>query len=1320
MIMNTKLFYTFFLVFLISSLGFGQTTRTWTGNALDQNWQSQANWSPNTSAPQATDNVVISTPANNVLTNYPIIQSTTNTTCNSISFEGSTLSLTVDGVLTTGLIILKSSISSPRTTTISGVGTINCTSLTVGTASNPDNAPPITKIISTLSNFKISGDLTIYSSVNGSNTNNGTFSLQGGSTTLGGKIVTTTNGSGSGTKSVSRFEMNATGNAKTLNLNYGPDIPLTLSANVTSEIVLNGLQSVVNYAKNGDQTIIKPIPQANISTENTYTNLYLVGSGTKFFPNAQIYINNRMGIGPGVKADLNLFNSHSTNLLTLGGITTTQSGLWGSTNSTQAVNKNDTYFTNTGSLNVRTGSCDVPTLQTVTGNSGNYCGAILTTAIGLASSQSGVNYRLYNGTTAVGNVVLGTGSAITFGNFDTAGIYTILARRSEFCSEAVAMSGSVVLNQYDTPTVPTATKVDSKCATPTGSITVTPTTISPSSLAFAGGNYVNTSATFMNNLTAFTVEGWIKFDATTVGATDRISWFGQDNVVTFGVFNNKIQIWANKNGGGAFDSTYSVANVGDNNWHHVAAVGNGTNLILYIDGNQIQVAGSSTTNYGTAASGKLPVAIGGNVYGALTGNNKGFTGQMLKVGFWNRALTPAELSSLAGGFIKYNANQTGLLAGYNFTENSGTTLAAVGSSPSNGTLTNGTATTAPVWTDPKTYAWTGPNGFASSSKDLTNIGPGSYSLTTSLKNCSSTIAAPVVVGYTTTTKTWNGTDWSPAGEPTIEDDLVFNDNYNKDVNLSGCSCVVNNGEVVIKSRKTMTIVDEVLVNDAFGFDGTLTFEDKASLVQINDTPHQPNFGDITYIRNSAQMKYLDYTYWSSPVTGQNARALSPDTFKGDSQGYRGYKVVNGVWETITETENMEPGVGYIIQAPRNVTFPYTENAGFKGVPNNGSISVPLSVWNWNLIGNPYPSAISADQFLIANQNDIAGSLYFWTHNTPPTHIEDPDDPDYDSNYYYNYTADDYAMYNLVGGTSTNPLPPGEGTPAEGDNKVPSGFIAAGQSFIVSSVEDFTQGGDGFVNFNNAMRVGGENDNNSQFFKFAKSTVSEKHRVWLNLTNDQGLFKQILIGYVEGATNSYDNLFDGYVYNGNVYANFYSINEETDYTIQGRKIPFSEEDLVPLGFSLNLGKKANVASTFKIGIDHIDGDLTNQPIYLEDKIENKVWDLRKGDYVFTSLDGVYNDRFVLKYTNTLLDVDKIESNVNEPTVVVKNKIITIDAKAENIKKVVIFDISGKLIFNKDKVNNPVLEISNLKSANQVLLVKVVLENGQTKTSKVLFN
>ncbi|WP_371258436.1 T9SS sorting signal type C domain-containing protein [Flavobacterium sp. Root420] len=68
---------------------------------------------------------------------------------------------------------------------------------------------------------------------------------------------------------------------------------------------------------------------------------------------------------------------------------------------------------------------------------------------------------------------------------------------------------------------------------------------------------------------------------------------------------------------------------------------------------------------------------------------------------------------------------------------------------------------------------------------------------------------------------------------------------------------------------------------------------------------------------------------------------------------------------------------------------------------------------------------------------------------------------------------------------------------------------------------------------------------------------------------------------------------------------------------------------------------------------------------------------------------------------------------------KDKTIKVTSAKETIKEVTIFDINGKLLYNKKKVGSTELQISNLQAANQVLLVKVTLENGFTATKKIIF-
>jgi hypothetical protein len=73
------------------------------------------------------------------------------------------------------------------------------------------------------------------------------------------------------------------------------------------------------------------------------------------------------------------------------------------------------------------------------------------------------------------------------------------------------------------------------------------------------------------------------------------------------------------------------------------------------------------------------------------------------------------------------------------------------------------------------------------------------------------------------------------------------------------------------------------------------------------------------------------------------------------------------------------------------------------------------------------------------------------------------------------------------------------------------------------------------------RCGAISGTNSQFFRTAKNaktaSVVEQNRVWLNLFNNEGAFKQALVGYVTGATNNFDNGYDGETYDANEFVDF---------------------------------------------------------------------------------------------------------------------------------------------------------------------------------------
>jgi len=538
--------------------------------------------------------------------------------------------------------------------------------------------------------------------------------------------------------------------------------------------------------------------------------------------------------------------------------------------------------------------------------------------------------------------------------------------------------------------------------------------------------------------------------------------------------------------------------------------------------------------------------------------------------------------------------------------------------------------------------------------------------------------------------TWNGSAWAPsAPTPTVK--AIIDGNYNTAAfgNINGCKCEIKAGRTVTINSNNYFDIQSDVENS-----GTLTIESGGSLVQHNDLA--TNLGIVKVKRNTTNMVAYDYTYWSSPVTGQTLAGLSPNTLYDK---YFSYNPAIGSWVVINNgVDVMLPGKGYIVRAPQGYNSTGQSFAGeFNGLPNNGFIQTPITVGasNMNLIGNPYPSAISANAFLsnAANTGAVEGTIYLWTHNTAITA--------------YNYTSNDYAVYNFSGSVASRPA-----INLGVNNSLPSGNIASGQGFFIKGL------GNGNATFNNSMRI---TAGNLGFFRPANdqsnaSTHSmdgiEKNRIWLNLSNSEGAFKQTLVGYIEGATNEIDRGFDGELYNANNFISLYSIVNGKNMAIQGRALPFNVEDKVILGYH------SSIAGLFEISIDNVDGYLQGQDIYLEDRLLNVIHDLRASSYSFETAVGTFDNRFELRYTDSMLGNNNFDTAGNALIVAAANNQINLYSQEENMKSVTVYDILGRNIFEDQTVNAKKYTINDVVSNQQALIVKIVLENGKVVTRKIL--
>ncbi|MDT8414647.1 MAG: T9SS sorting signal type C domain-containing protein [Flavobacteriaceae bacterium] len=553
------------------------------------------------------------------------------------------------------------------------------------------------------------------------------------------------------------------------------------------------------------------------------------------------------------------------------------------------------------------------------------------------------------------------------------------------------------------------------------------------------------------------------------------------------------------------------------------------------------------------------------------------------------------------------------------------------------------------------------------------------------------------------TTTWTSSSWNN-GAPTLNTSVRINADYNTltQGNFQSCELEVNPGNTLTIAQGTsVTVENYISVNGT----GNIDVESGGSLLQLND--NAVNTGNINIRRSTTPVTKFDFTYWSSPVSGRRLSDLSPGTLRDK---YFSFNTNIQNWQTEFDGNTvMQAGVGYAVRSPQSFSTSVSGifTANVQGVPNNGVISVPVSAPNPGsvaLIGNPYPSAIDADIFIQQNSTVLGGALYFWTHNTPI------------ANNIYN--TNDYAVYTLFGGTGTSGSP------------IPNGQIASGQGFFVN----LASGGN--ITFNNSQRIAG---GNNQFFRAnrpkdkvvslgsatqvqtasttnATAVETNKNRIWLNLTNDQGAYSQALMGYAASATDGEDKLWDASYFDG--FANvigFYTLMNGNRFSVQAKGIPQN-----PTEDSFLLGFRTNISGEFSISLDKLDGLFEDMDgILLIDQLTGQNQNLKESDYTFTTQKGVFNERFIIQFANRTLSLD--DSTLlteNEVKIYTSGSQLQIESNIDLLYHISIFDLTGKRLFTKSNIDNNKL-ILPAQMQRGVLLVKIKLQNGKSVVKKVVF-
>uniref|UniRef100_UPI0026325100 LamG-like jellyroll fold domain-containing protein n=1 Tax=uncultured Psychroserpens sp. TaxID=255436 RepID=UPI0026325100 len=854
---------------------------------------------------------------------------------------------------------------------------------------------------------------------------------------------------------------------------------------------------------------------------------------------------------------------------------------------------------------------------------------------------------------------------------------------------------------------------------------------------FDGTNDYITFKDNYNLTNQFSIETWIKPESVT-GTQTLFSKRDANNLSTgydLRLVGTTVQF--NWNGAGSIQSSYPIST---NRWYHIAVTNNSGSYRLYIDGVEV-----STPVAGSAPSTNTMNSLAGAMDQANNAPNRPvnyFNGWMDELRIWNTALTTAQIRQMMNQEIQDNTAVRGTvvpldIAGlswadldgyYRMDVNCGTLVANKGIRGLLRNMTSAQQETAPL---PYTSRVDGQNWATDNTWTNFNVWDAPNSL--GIDN-----ATPI--------------DWNIVE---ISHDI---NSGNKDITVLGLISDTPNKVLDIKdpgSAQDETNDGQSLrVTHYLKLDGDIDLFGESQLLQDE--------GSILDVTSAGKLErdqqgtanLYNYNYWSSPVStlsiasnnnpfnvngilrdGSNSN--SPQTLQWtgahDANGattpitlssywlfaYENYPFDSyASWRGLSETDNIATGLSFTMKGS-GVGNPVSavQNYVFIGKPNNGTITTPITIGNQALIGNPYPSAIDANAFILDNipggnpgtSQSTDGTLYFWEHYTSNfTHILE----DYEGG---------YATYNLTGGNPavSPPLVSGNGTPT----KLPGRYVPVSQGFFVTASN---VGGN--IQFKNSQRTFvRETSASSTFIRSSNPNLystdedpnTDIKRVRLEFKTTEGAKRPLLLGFVPNnlATDGIDYAYDA-ENSDSVFPNdmFFRI-QEGDFTTQGVG-DFDDTKEYPLVVYVDTPGLYEISL---IGLENFE-DAIN--VYIYDALLDDYADISSTAFQIALDANTYENRFYVTFSSeTALSIP--EEDLNKHLIAFFNttqEIYVNMANISDVKTIKLINLLGQEVQNWDNTSTFVIDgairipVKNIAEGSYI--IKVNTNDGIYNTKVII--
>jgi hypothetical protein len=931
---------------------------------------------------------------------------------------------------------------------------------------------------------------------------------------------------------------------------------------------------------------------------------------------------------------------------------------------------------------------------------------------------------------------------------------------------AVTSGQTASTYSFSNSTSPTSTFTGESGETYTLSWTVQntlPCLPSTSTVSFTFANCLNIcfdgvddNVKYTNNFnlnSSFSFEIWAKPNA--INGFDKTLLSKKDvNNLNIGydlrLVNNTISFYSNNS------KVVSASGINSNRWYHIAVTFNGSTYKLYFDGIEMNSA------IGTVPTTNTANFLIGAMFNSLGNPVKYYEGWLDELRIWNVALTKEQIRQMMNQEIEKNeVNVQGSiipltidglvwtnLSGY-YQMNQGTSDVANGNLNETGfisgrllNMTQSQEQTAPLpyttrvnnqdWTTDNTWTnypvWNYPNSLG------VNGDPIDWNIVKLSHNINSGDKDITLLGLLSDTGTLSMKD------PQTTTPIESNDGQNLWIThylkLNGSIDLVGESQLIQKRYTSTQVNESVLDATSTGYierdqqvkKNSFNYNYWSSPVctrgGTNNSPYSISsiLKDGTDSSNPKTIMFGDGPYFadgpSSPIKISNRWiwAYNKSILESDTELDKYFK-----WEYKGSTGQLKVGEGFTMKGTGgSAAIGATQNYVFVGKPNNGDVLLPLPLAQSYLVGNPYPSAIDANEFILDNLagragvNVFNGALYFWDHfGVSNSHI-------------LNEYQGGYATYNLIGGvTAINNSVLTLNDESKGNNR-PKQFIPIGQGFFVDafldpSLSNLTTVSGGTLIFKNSQRsFAKESPANSNFMRTSGTmktqtiTTDIKPKIRLGFDSSIGTHRQLLVGSDPNATNSFDLGFDAPMFDTNENDMYWLISDR-QFVIQG--VPdFNENQIIPLGIV------TAIAGEVTIKIDELENIPSNTNIYLYDNQKDVYHDLINSDFKITLLIGSFNNRFSLRFEKKeTLSIEEKDFNTGI-IVFYSNQTLNINNYNldSTVKTVTLFNILGQKIENCNVANreqtNIRIPIKNLSAGTYIAKIKT--SNGNTSKKFII--